>query len=428
MIKLDTRSKDFAKKFARLADRFTESDPAVMQAAAAIVEEVRKKGDAALFAYTKKFDRVALGPKTARVTRAEMKKAEKAVPHGLKEAIYTAAANIAHFHELQKEESWAARTGSSRVGQLIRPLRRVGLYVPGGRASYPSSVLMNAIPALEAGVEEIIICSPAPDGQMNPAVLFAADVCGIKEFYKVGGAQAVAAMAYGTKSIARVDKIVGPGNAFVAEAKRLVFGHVDIDMIAGPSEICIVADDTANPAWCAADLLSQAEHDENAWPVFITPSAKLLAAVEKETLRQAAELPRRAIAEKCLKHRCYLIACRSMDEALRIANDVAAEHLQLAFDGAAERLDDIRNAGAVFVGHYAPEVLGDYMAGPNHVLPTAGSARFFSPLGVYDFFKRSSLIEYSKKDFARLGEMVALFAEAEGLSAHARAARIRMGK
>ncbi|MBI5638085.1 MAG: histidinol dehydrogenase [Nitrospinae bacterium] len=428
MIKLDTRAKDFAKKFTRLTGRFRESDPAIVKAAAAIVDDVRKNGDRALFAYTKKFDRLALTPKTVKVPAAAFKKAEKEISHGLKEAIYLAASNIVHFHDLQKEESWAAKTGSSRIGQLIRPLRRVGLYVPGGKASYPSSVLMNAIPALVAGVEEIVICSPAPDGQINPAVLFAADICGVREFYTVGGAQAVAAMAFGTKTIKRVDKIVGPGNAFVAEAKRLVFGHVDIDMIAGPSEICIVADDTADPAWCAADILSQAEHDELAWPVFVSPSAKMCAAVDTEVARQAELLPRKDIAKKCLKGRFHIIKTRSLDEALSLANDVAAEHLQLAFDGAAEHLHSIRNAGAVFVGHYTPEVLGDYMAGPNHVLPTAGSARFFSPLGVYDFFKRSSLIEYSEKDFSAVGEMVALFADAEGLSAHARAARIRLGK
>lgn len=427
MIKLDTKAKDFAKKFARVTGRFAESDPAVVKAAAAIVEDVRKNGDRALFAYTKKFDRLALTPKTARVSAAAFMKANTEVAHELKEAMSLAAANIVHFHDLQKEESWAAKTGTSRIGQLIRPLKRVGLYVPGGKASYPSSVLMNVIPALVAGVEEIVICSPAPDGHINPAVLLAADICGVHEFYTVGGAQAVAAMAFGTNTIRKVDKIVGPGNAFVAEAKRLVFGHVDIDMIAGPSEICIVADDTANPAWCAADILSQAEHDELAWPVFISPSAKMCAAVEREITRQVELLPRKKIAKACLKNRLYVIKSRSLDEALSLANDMAAEHLQLSFDGAADRLHDIRNAGAVFVGHYTPEVLGDYMAGPNHVLPTGGSARFFSPLGVYDFFKRSSLIEYSKKDFLALGEKVALFADAEGLSAHARAARIRLG-
>ncbi len=426
MIKLNTKAKDFAKKFAPATNRFSENDPAIAKAAAAIVDDVQKNGDRALFAYTKKFDRLALTPKTARVSTAAFKKADLAVLHELKEAMFQAAANIVHFHDLQKEESWSAKKGTSRVGQLIRPLKRVGLYVPGGKASYPSSVLMNAIPALVAGVEEIVICSPAPDGQINPAVLFAADMCGVREFYTVGGAQAVAAMAYGTKTIKRVDKIVGPGNAFVAEAKRLVFGHVDIDMIAGPSEICIVADATANPAWCAADILSQAEHDELAWPIFISPSAKMCAAVEREVASQVELLPRKEIAKKCLKKRGYIIKTRSLDEALSLANEVAAEHLQLAFDGAADHLGAVRNAGAVFVGHYTPEVLGDYMAGPNHVLPTAGSARFFSPLGVYDFFKRSSLIEYSKKDFMGVGKMVGLFAEAEGLSAHARAARIRL--
>lgn len=426
MIKLDTRKKDFKKKFRVVVDRFAGSDPAIATAVAGILADVRKIGNRALFAYTKKFDRLDLTPETARVPAAAFKAAEKALSPALKEAIWAAAFNIARFHRLQTERSWYAKTGKSRVGQLIRPLRRVGLYVPGGKASYPSSVLMNAIPAAVAGVREIAVCSPAPGGEMNPAVLFAAQAAGVSEVYRVGGAQAVAAMAFGTKTIPKVDKIVGPGNAYVAEAKRAVFGHVDIDMIAGPSEICIVADDSADPAWCAADILSQAEHDELAWPVFVSPSARLCAAVEREVAQRAARLPRRKIAQKCLAKRFYIIKTRSIAEALEVANEMAAEHLQLVFKGAAHCLGAVRNAGAVFVGHYSPEVLGDYMAGPNHVLPTGGSARFSSPLGVYDFIKRSSLIEFTRRDFAAVGEKVALFADAEGLSAHAAAARIRL--
>ncbi len=426
MIRLDTRKKDFAKKFAKLVNRFSESDPKVTQAVAAIVEDVRKEGDAALFRWTHKLDNILLSPKTARIGKDEIKKAGKKLPDDLKEALVAAFVNIVEFHTHQAEQSWVLKDRTKRVGQIILPLQRVGLYVPGGKASYPSSVLMNAAPAIVAGVEEIIICSPAPGGEISPAVLFAADLCGITEFYRVGGAQAVAAMAYGTKTIKKVDKIVGPGNAYVAEAKRTVFGAVGIDMIAGPSEICIVADDSANPAWCAADVLSQAEHDEMALPIFISPSEKMCNAVVEEAVRQAALLERKAIAQKCLKSRFYVIKTRSINEAIGLANEIAAEHLQLSFKGANKALGKIRNAGAVFVGNYSPEVLGDYMAGPNHVLPTSGSARFSSPLGVYDFVKRTSLIEYSRAAFRSVGRQVAVMAESEGLTAHALAAKIRL--
>lgn len=428
MIKLDARKKGFEKKFRALTERSTADDPAITSAVAGIVEDVRKNGDRALFKYTERFDRLKLSPRTAKVPPAAFKAAERALPAALKEAIWTAALNITRFHRLQTERSWYAKTGTSRVGQLIRPLRRVGLYVPGGKASYPSSVLMNAIPAMVAGVEEVLICSPAPGGEMSPEVLFAAQVAGVRDVYRVGGAQAVAAMAFGTRTIPRVDKIVGPGNAYVAGAKRAVFGHVDIDMVAGPSEICIVADAAANPVWCAADILSQAEHDELAWPIFISPSARLCQSVAREVASRVKRLPRRAIAEKCLKDRFHVIVARSIDHAIDLANDLAPEHLQLVFKGAPKCLARVRNAGAVFVGPYSPEAVGDYIAGPNHVLPTGGSARFFSPLGVYDFFKRSSLIQYSRHDFSAVAEKVALFADAEGLSAHALAVRVRTGR
>ncbi|MBI5178495.1 MAG: histidinol dehydrogenase [Nitrospinae bacterium] len=428
MITLDTRAKDFSRKFAKLENRFTTPDPKVVAAASAIVDDVRKNGDRALFKWTEKLDGLKLTPKTARVDKKRISNAAKHIPPALKEAMVTAFVNIVEFHAHQCEQSWVVKNGGARVGQIIRPLRRVGLYVPGGKATYPSSVLMNAAPAIVAGVEEIAICSPAPKGHINPAVLFAAELCGITEFYQVGGAQAVAAMAYGTKTIKKVDKIVGPGNAYVAEAKRLVFGAVDIDMIAGPSEICIVADDTANPAWCAADILSQAEHDEMALPVFLSHSAKLCSAVTLETYLQAQTLERRAIAQKCLDRRFHVIKTSSLSESLALADRLAMEHLELAIKNAAGKIDAVKNAGAVFVGHYSPEVLGDYLAGPNHVLPTSGSARFSSPLGVYDFIKRSSLIEYSKSAFAKGGKKAAVFAEAEGLTAHANAAKIRLGR
>lgn len=425
---LNTSQRDFAKKFAPVVNRFESGsgDKKIGQTVRRILSDVRKNGDEALFRWTQKLDGVRLNPKSVRVNKVRMKSAEKEITPKLKAAIKTSFKNIMKFHKQQVEKSWMIKTGkSSRVGQLIRPLRRVGLYVPGGTASYPSSVLMNAIPAIVAGVKEIIICSPAPGGSTKPAVLYAASLCGIDEFYTVGGAQAIAAMAYGTKTVKKVDKITGPGGVYVAEAKRLVFGHVDIDMIAGPSEICIIADSTADPAWVAADLLSQAEHDELAWPIFLTPSSRLIEKVTTELKRQVATLERSEIARKSLK-RFHAVKTRSIAEAIELANDIAMEHLELCFKGAEKSLKKIENAGAVFIGNYTPEVLGDYMAGPNHILPTAGSARFFSPLGVYDFVKRSSVIKFSREDFLKLADKVALFAESEDLTAHARSARIRM--
>ena len=423
---LNTRSTDFSKSFAVLEERYLTQETSVEKTVDKIVSDVRKNGDRALFAWTKKLDGIALNKKTASISAERMRNAEKKLPAKLKSAIRTAFNNIKTFHKRQVEKSWSIKRGSSTVGQQIRPIERVGLYVPGGTASYPSSVLMNAIPAKVAGVKEIVVCSPAPGGKTGDAILYAAHLCGVTEFYRVGGAQAVAAMAYGTRTIKKVSKIVGPGNAYVALAKRTVFGKVDIDMIAGPSEICIVADSSANPAWCAADILSQAEHDEQAWAFLVTPSSGLINKVAKEIERQIKSLPRKDIAKKCLAKHFYAVKTRSISEAVSLANRIAPEHLQLVFKNSASRVKDIHNAGAIFVGHYTPEVLGDYLAGPNHVLPTAGSARFFSPLGVYDFIKRTSVINYSKKDFLRVANKCAIFAESEGLTAHARAAKIRL--
>ncbi|GMT42938.1 MAG: histidinol dehydrogenase [bacterium] len=425
---LDTRSGDFNKKFSRLENRFSAADPDISKAVSTIVGDVKNRGDRALFQWTRKLDRIRVDSKTVRISGAAIKNAAAETNPKLKSAIKQAYVNIKKFHARQIEKSWSIKNGASSVGQLIRPLERVGLYVPGGTASYPSTLLMTAIPALVAGVGEIAVCSPASCGKIAPAVLYAAHLCGIKEFYKVGGAQAVAAMAFGTKSVRKVDKIAGPGNAFVTEAKRILFGHVDIDMIAGPSEICIIADSSANPAWCAADILSQAEHDELAQPVLLSASGSLIKAVVMQVERQVKLLPRGDIARRCLKRNSYVIKTRSIDEAINIANRIAPEHLHLAFKNGASRVKDVRSAGAIFVGHYTPEVLGDYMAGPNHVLPTAGCARFFSPLGVYDFIKRSSVIRYSKRDFMAVAGKIAELAESEGLSAHARAASIRTGK
>ena len=425
---LDTRSKEFLKKFAPLENRASSLEEGIAGTVDKILRDIKKNGDRALFGWTEKLDGIRLTKKTAAVSPQRLKGAGKGLSPKLKAAIKTAFKNIKNFHARQVEKSWSMKTGGSTVGQLVRPIERVGLYVPGGTASYPSSVLMNALPAKVAGVRELVVCSPAPTGEISESVLYAAHLCGIKEFYRVGGAQAVAAMAYGTKTIKKVDKIVGPGNAYVAQAKRAVFGQVDIDMIAGPSEICIVADSSANPAWCAADILSQAEHDERAWAVLISPSKTVIDKVGKEVSRQLKSLPRKAIAAKCLAKNFYAIKTGSVKEAIALANAIAPEHLQLAIKNGAARVKEVQNAGAVFVGHYTPEVLGDYLAGPNHVLPTSGSARFFSPLGVYDFTKRSSVINYSKKDFLKAAEKLAVLAEAEGLTAHARAAKIRVEK
>jgi histidinol dehydrogenase len=312
------------------------------------------------------------------------------------------------------------------LGQMVRPLAVAGIYVPGGKASYPSSVLMNAIPAKVAGVERVVMCSPFPDAVTRPHVLVAADLAAVTEIYKVGGAQAIAAMAFGTDTIPRVDKIVGPGNVYVALAKRLVFGIVDIDMIAGPSEILIVADSSANPAYVAADLLSQAEHDEDAVPILLTADAELAEEVRQELQKQVKNLSKVAIAEVSLKNNCYLLITESLQQAMDLANDIAPEHLELAVDNPEKWIDAVSNAGAVFMGHYTPEALGDYLAGPNHVLPTSGTARFSSPLGVYDFIKRTSLISYSKEALQNCGKTVTMLAEMEDLGGHANSVKLRL--
>ena len=431
MLVLDTASANFEKEFAPLENRFDAgaSDKKISATVQDILAMVRKDGDDALFRLTKKYDGIGLSPNTVAISQAEMKKAGKEISPKLKSAINTAHKNITEFHKKQVEKSWTMKTGKSgksKIGQIVTPIRRAGLYVPGGTASYPSSVLMNAIPANVAGVKEIVICSPTPNDRVEPALLYAASLCGVKEFYRVGGAQAVGALAFGTETIKKVDKITGPGNAWVAEAKRQVFGQVDIDMIAGPSEVCIVADNDADPEWVAADILSQAEHDELAWTFLISPSKELIQNVVIEISMQVESLERRDIASKSYANRFFAIKTKSIRESIKLANRLAIEHLELAFKGADKMVKDVRDAGAIFVGNYSPEVLGDYIAGPNHVLPTSGSARFFSPLGVYDFQKRSSLIHYTKNDFLDVAEKVALIAESEGLTAHAKSARIRI--
>lgn len=406
-----------------LTERAAGSGPEIEQRVKAILDDVRRDGDRAVFKYTRKFD-------SLKTTRLEIllgeisHYADKADSKVVK-ALNVSAKRIRAFHERQKETSWSFSEEGTILGQVIRPLERVGVYIPGGKASYPSTVLMNVIPAQVAGVNEIALCVPAPGGEINPHVMAAIQLLGIKEVYRIGGAQAIGAFAYGTKTIKKVDKIVGPGNIYVATAKKMVFGIVDIDMIAGPSEILIIADDSANPVLVAADLLSQAEHDELASSVLITDSQRLADAVKKELERQLEKLRRKDIARKSINNYGAIIITRFIKDAAEIANQIAPEHLEIITKKPKKVLSLIKNAGAIFIGEWTPEALGDYSAGPNHTLPTGGTARFSSPLGVYDFIKRSSLLSFTKKGFKKLARTVKTIAEAEGLEAHGNTIRVR---
>ena len=392
----------------------------------AILEAVKKDRDEAVLKFTNQFDQTGYQLSDLEVQPEAIQEAYNQVELAELDAMKLAADNIERFHARQIQESWEYKEEGVTLGQAVRPLSIVGIYVPGGKASYPSSVLMNAIPARVAGVGQVIMCSPTPQGDVSPHTLVAADIAGVNRIFKVGGAQAVAAMALGTDIIPRVDKIVGPGNIYVALAKRMVFGLVDIDMIAGPSEILVVADDSARPDFIAADLLSQAEHDEEAVPILATPSESLAKATLEELEKQKTQSKRTAIIEKSLNDKCRLIVTASLDEALDLANRIAPEHLELAVENPQECAKRIKNAGAIFLGHYTPEAVGDYLAGPNHVLPTSGTARFSSPLGVYDFVKRTSLITYSREALVQVGKACRTLAEMEDLDAHARAVQIRI--
>lgn len=400
----------------------------VSETVAAILRDVAKRGDDALFAYAKKFDRVELT--NLEVAAAELDAAYAAIPAPLLAAMRAAAENIRAFHQQQIRQGFRLnRPDGSYVGQKITPIEKVGLYIPGGTASYPSTVLMNAIPAKLAGCGEIVMVSPpAPDGSIAQAVLAAAKLAGVDRVFKSGGAQAVAALAYGTETIPKVDKIVGPGNAYVAEAKRQVFGRVAIDMIAGPSEILIVADETGEPSFIAADLLSQAEHDALASAVLITNSRALAEAVSAEVERRLALLPREAIARASIEANGKIIVTDDLSYAIELANALAPEHLELCVKNPEAYLDKVKNAGSVFLGSYAPEALGDYLAGPNHTLPTGGTARFSSPLCVDDFVKKTQYLYYPPDALESLSGTIATFARAEGLEAHARAALVRFGE
>lgn len=397
---------------------------------AKILEDVKRKGDEALFGYTARFDGAHLDAETVRVTEQEIQEAYDQVDEELLGIIRRALHNIRTYHEKQRQNSWFdSRPDGTILGQKVTALARVGVYVPGGKAAYPSSVLMNIAPAKAAGVDEIIMVTP-PDknGKVTPTTLVAAKEAGADVVYKIGGAQAIGALAYGTKSIPKVDKIVGPGNIYVALAKKAVYGHVSIDAIAGPSEILVIADDSANPSYVAADLLSQAEHDELASAILITTSEELADAVSKEVDRFTAQLSRKEIIQKSLDNYGYILIAESMDEAISIANEIASEHLEIQTKNPYDVMTKIRNAGAIFIGEYSSEPLGDYFAGPNHVLPTNGTAKFFSPLSVDDFIKKSSIIAYSKEALEKVHEDIESFAAAERLTAHANSIHVRFNK
>ncbi|MCI9103319.1 MAG: histidinol dehydrogenase [Lachnospiraceae bacterium] len=392
-----------------------------------IIDEVKAKGDEALFGYTRQFDHAQITPSNVRVTKEEMEEAKNQVDPALIRVMETSMANIREYHERQLRQSWfSSKPDGTILGQKITPLETVGVYVPGGKASYPSTVLMNIIPAKAAGVDRIVMVTPpGADGKVNPVTLTAACLAGVTEVYKAGGAQAIAALAFGTKSIPRVNKIVGPGNIFVALAKKAVYGHVSIDSIAGPSEILVIADETANPRYVAADLLSQAEHDELASAILVTTSMELAKAVSEQVDGFLQTLSRKAILEKSLENYGYILVADSLEDAIRTANEIASEHLEIVTKNPFEVMTKIRNAGAIFIGEYSSEPLGDYFAGPNHVLPTNGTAKFFSPLGVDDFVKKSSIIYYSREALEKSRLEIEAFANSESLTAHANSIHVR---
>jgi len=425
---LDINDRDFAARFAAILARGEESGKEVEQAVLDIIADVRDRGDAALLDYTRRFDRLAVDSiASLRVTEDEFNEAFTRVEDADLAALKLAVERVSRFHEKQKQETWLSTDEKDiLLGQMITPLERIGIYVPGGKASYPSSVIMNAVPARVAGVGEVIMVAPTPEGHINPHVLVAARLSGVDNIFRIGGAQAVAALAYGTETIPRVDKITGPGNIYVATAKKLVFGRVGIDMIAGPSEILVISDGSGEPAHLAADLLSQAEHDEYASSILITTNRAFGEMVAIEVERQLGELSRETIARASWEKFGAIIIATSIAEAITFSNRIAPEHLELAVLEPFAVLPLVRNAGAIFLGHFTPEAAGDYLAGPNHTLPTGGTARFFSPLSVDDFVKKSSLIYFAETGLRRLGQDIERIAGLEGLEAHARSVSIRL--
>lgn len=426
--RLSTVDADFAAKLKTLLAFEAAADDTIERTVATILADVKARGDAAVVDYSNRFDRLsAASMADLELSRDELEKALAGLPADRRAALEAAAQRVRAYHEKQKLDGWSyTEADGTLLGQMITPLDRVGLYVPGGKAAYPSSVLMNAIPAKVAGVKELIMVVPTPGGERNPLVLAAACLAGVDRVFTIGGAQAVGALAYGTESVPQVDKIVGPGNAYVATAKRRVFGIVGIDMVAGPSEILVVSDGTGNPDWVAMDLFSQAEHDELAQSILICTDAAFIERVQASIDKLLPTMPRQEVIRTSLSNRGAFILVRDMDEAVAIANRVAPEHLELALDNPDPWVEKIHHAGAIFIGHYTSESLGDYCAGPNHVLPTSGSARFSSPLGVYDFQKRTSLIKVSKEGAQTLGRIASTLAHGEGLPAHAKSAELRL--
>ncbi len=428
MRRLSTTQADFDVRLAELLAFESAQDPKIDAAVASILADVKVRGDAAVLEYTARFDGVKASALTElEIPHAELQAALARIPAARREALEAAAARVRDYHERQRAQSWSYTDAEgTELGQQITALDRAGLYVPGGKAAYPSSVIMNAVPAKVAGVAEIIMTVPTPRGEKNDLVLAAAAICGVDRVFTIGGAQAVAALAYGTATIPQVDKIVGPGNAYVAAAKRRVFGVVGIDMVAGPSEILVVCDGSTDPDWVAMDLFSQAEHDELAQAILLAPDTKYIDAVAASIAQQLKDMPRRGVIEASLNGRGALIAVRDLDEACALVNRIAPEHLELSVENPQALLPKIRHAGAIFLGRYTSEALGDYCAGPNHVLPTSRTARFSSPLGVYDFQKRSSVIGVSRAGAKKLGGIATVLAEGEGLTAHAKSAAYRM--
>ena len=425
---LDANQSDFAQRLDALLAWESVSDQRVLNAVTDIVNDVRKRGDAALLEYTQKFDRVkAQSAAELVIPQARLQQALEKIPADQRQALEIAAQRVRVYHQHQKQESWQFTEADGTVlGQKITPLDRVGIYVPGGKASYPSSVLMNAIPAKVAGVQEVVMVVPTPGGEVNEMVFAAAAIAGVDKLITVGGAQAVAALAYGTATVPRVDKIVGPGNIYVATAKRMVFGQVGIDMIAGPSEILVVCDGKTDPDWIALDLFSQAEHDEDAQSILISPDRDFLQKVKAAMARLLPTLERESIARVSLKNRGALILVRDLEQAVELVNRIAPEHLELSVENPVTLAEKIRHAGAIFMGRHTAEAIGDYCAGPNHVLPTSSTARYSSPLGVYDFQKRSSLIHCSPQGASTLGKVASVLARGESLTAHARSAEYRI--
>jgi histidinol dehydrogenase len=425
---LSTQSENFSQELQQRLAWESVSDHQVEETVREVLAAVRQDGDTALLAYTHRFDRLAASQATElEVTASERVEVLSRIEPEDRAALEKAAQRIRVYHEKQKQASWSyTEDNGTRLGQQINPIERVGVYVPGGKAAYPSSVLMNIIPAKVAGVEEIIMVVPTPDGVRNDLVIAAAEIAGADRIFTIGGAQAVAALAYGTESIPRVDKIVGPGNIYVATAKKMVFGVVGIDMIAGPSEILVLSDANSNPDWLAMDLFSQAEHDENAQAILVSDDKSFLESVQVSMEKLLPSMSRRDIIKASLEGRGFFIHAKNLDEAVEVVNQVAPEHLELAVSDPDQYLPAIRHVGAIFMGRYTAEALGDYCAGPNHVLPTSGTARFSSPLGVYDFQKRSSLIYCSEQGASELGELASRLARGEGLEAHARSAEYRL--